>query len=82
MIDPRGALSDYERKVYEVLAAHSPKPVSYAHICAETLIDPDILLHVIVALVQKRFAELGPNTKIEDLELLAKQAPGVAAAGI
>lgn len=73
---PESDLSDYEARVAGALRTLSQQPkakngVSFEEICAETLLSPDIVTHVIAVLVQKGMVTVVGETPPADLRLLA-----------
>jgi hypothetical protein len=62
------ALSDFERRVLEMIQSHGSAWVTFEQIVAETLVPPDVVIHVALVLVQRgliRTNEAAPPSTVE-----------------
>jgi hypothetical protein len=63
------SLSDYERRVLGVVRESGPEGLSFEQIAAKTLIDPDVLMHVSIALVQAGYLRMDTKTPLTEIHL-------------
>jgi hypothetical protein len=68
------SLSDFERKVLDVVRhpepyARSHVGVSFEEICAETLLSPDAVTKVIAVLIQEQFIRVLGRADLEEFKV-------------
>jgi DNA-binding IclR family transcriptional regulator len=62
-------LSDFEQRVLETISSHRPGWVSFAEVCGETGLAPDIVMRILLVLAEQQLIHINGDAPPKRVEV-------------